>query len=64
MLLVNDREHKLVEGCGNFAKKNAPCYDSDLMLSSGHVTGWALDDEEMLLKVKALTRARSQRTTP
>lgn len=51
MLLVNDREHKLVEGCGDFAKKNAPVYDGDLMLDSGHVTGWALKDEEMLSKV-------------
>ena len=64
MLLVNDREHKLVEGCGNFAKKNPPCYDSDLMLSSGHVTGWALDDEEMLLKVKgALGEIKAKNTS-
>ena len=63
MLLVNDREKKLVEGCGDFSKKNAPVYDGDLMLSSGHITGWALDDEEMLSKVYgALSELKAKNT--
>ena len=45
MLLVNDSEKKLVEETGERVKKNAPVYDGDLMLNSGHITGWAVKDE-------------------
>jgi uncharacterized protein (DUF1015 family) len=40
MFLVNDAGKRFVEGAGKFAKKNAPLYDTDLMLGAGHVTGW------------------------
>jgi uncharacterized protein (DUF1015 family) len=52
MLLVNDPDHSVVEATGELAKKNAlhgePLYDGDLMLDSGHITGWAVKDEAVL----------------
>lgn len=48
MLLVNDPEHILVEKAGEEAKKSAPLYDGDLMMNSGHITGWAVKSESQL----------------
>lgn len=45
MLLVNDIEHCFVEKIGDNAKKNSPIYDGDLMLNSGHISGWAVKTE-------------------
>lgn len=45
MLLVNDPDCAVVEKTGELAKKNAPVYDGDLMLDSGHITGWSVTDE-------------------
>ena len=53
MLLVNDKNQSLVEETGNLVKNNAPVYDGDLMLDSGHITGWAVKDEAALEKVFA-----------
>ncbi len=46
MLLANDEKDLLVGGSGNLAKKTSPVYDGDLMLNSGHITGWRLNGEE------------------
>lgn len=52
MLLADDPSHSLVEGTGQLAKDlalsrgEAPLYDGDLMLASGHITGWAVRDGE------------------
>ena len=54
MLLADDPSHSLVEGTGQLAKDlamsrgEAPLYDGDLMLASGHITGWAVKDEAAL----------------
>lgn len=53
MLLVNDPNHCLVEKAGEEAKKNAPVYDSDLMLDSGHITGWSISSEQALDNVNS-----------
>lgn len=45
MLLVNDPDCSVVEKTGELAKKNSPVYDGDLMLNSGHITGWAVKDD-------------------
>lgn len=42
MLLVNDRRGLLHGAAREAAASGAPLYDGDLMLNSGHVTGWAL----------------------
>ena len=46
MLLANDPKDSLVGGTGNLAKKNTPVYDGDLMLNSGHITGWKVSGKE------------------
>ncbi|MGN0728668.1 DUF1015 domain-containing protein [Treponema sp.] len=51
MLLVNDPEHLLVEQVGEEAKKNQPLYDGDLMMNSGHISGWAVKSENALEKM-------------
>jgi len=48
MLLANDPGRTLVEKSGEMAKKNPPVYDGDLMLGSGHITGWAVRDDDGL----------------
>ena len=63
MLLVNDPQHSLVEKTGEQAKKNAPVYDSELMLDAGHITGWSVSSEKELEAVHsaldALKKANS-----
>ncbi|MBQ3687950.1 MAG: DUF1015 domain-containing protein [Treponema sp.] len=59
MLLVDDPSRLLVEGTGELVKSDAtakggrtgggvPLYDGDLMLASGHITGWAVKGEKAL----------------
>src|SRR5574344_935624 len=45
MLLVNDPDHCFVEATGDLVKKDVPIYDGDLMLDSGHRTGWATNSD-------------------
>ncbi|NLK45984.1 MAG: DUF1015 domain-containing protein [Treponema sp.] len=49
MLLVSDSERLLVEKTGEKAKamNAAVVYDTDLMLESGHITGYAIKDESL-----------------
>ena len=51
MLLVNDPERSLIEAVGEDAKKSSPVYDGDLMLGSGHISGWSVKSEAALEKV-------------
>ena len=46
MLLANDPKDELVGGAGKLAKGETPVYDGELMLNSGHITGWALKGEK------------------
>ncbi|WP_407427272.1 DUF1015 domain-containing protein, partial [Treponema sp.] len=46
MLLANDPEDELVGGAGALARKSAPLYEGDLMLNSGHITGWSVKGSE------------------
>ena len=46
MLLANDEKDLLVGGAGEIAKKSSPVYDGDLMLNSGHITGWRVAGSE------------------
>ena len=63
MLLVNDSEKCLVEKTGSLVKQKKPLYDGDLMLKSGHVTGWAVSEEEELNSVyEALNSIREKNT--
>ncbi len=51
MLLADDKNDALVGGAEKLAKKNVSVYDGDLMLNSGHITGWkvqGLEAEKLL----------------
>ena len=45
MLLVNDKNHILVEETGKTVKTKAPLYKGDLMNNGGSITGWAVETE-------------------
>ena len=45
MLLVNDKNHILVEETGKTVKTKAPLYQGDLMNNGGSITGWAVETE-------------------
>lgn len=48
MLLVSDSDRLLVEKTGEKAKASgAVVYDTDLMLKSGHIKGWAVEGDSM-----------------
>jgi hypothetical protein len=44
LLLIDDEDDSLLGGLGELAKKTAPAYQGELMLNSGSVSGWFLDD--------------------
>jgi hypothetical protein len=44
LLLIDDEDDSLLGGLAEQAKKSAPAYQGDLMLNSGSVSGWFLDD--------------------
>ncbi len=48
MVLVNDPDHKLIEGLGEIVKSNKPLYQGDLMLNSGSVQGWSVSSKDDL----------------
>lgn len=52
MLLADDPSHSLIEGTGSLVKGGRPLYDGDLMLASGHITGWAVRDGEALAHLR------------
>jgi len=55
MLLVNDKDDILVDGCGASVKAKAPLYQGNLMSNGGSITGWALEsDSEIETVTKAL----------
>jgi len=43
LLLIDDDKDELLPALGARARKNAPLYDTPLMMDSGSVTGWLLD---------------------
>ena len=46
LLLVDDEEDTLIPGLGMEAKKSPPLYDTQLMMNSGAITGWAVNSEK------------------
>jgi len=48
LLLIDDDEDSLLPALGERAKKNAPAYNTTLMMDSGSVSGWFLDAEDDL----------------
>ena len=67
MLLVNDPEHSVVEGTGDFVKKSgkAPLYSGNLMQDSGSIRGWAVQSgDELEYMRSALERLAEKNTAP
>lgn len=65
MLLVNDPDHCVVEATGDLVKKDAPIYDGDLMLGSGHITGWAVKSDSALDALySSLEKIKKANTAP
>ena len=48
LLLIDDAADSLILALGETARKNQPLYETSLMMNSGAITGWALDNEEAL----------------
>ena len=51
MLLANDQDDIFIGGTERLAKKTPPVYSGDLMMGSGSISGWAIEDEADLDKV-------------
>ena len=63
MLLVNDSEKSLVEKTGELAKSKSALYDTDLMMNSGHITGWQVSDKDEIANVEnALNQIAKKQT--
>jgi hypothetical protein len=45
LLLIDDEEDRLLPELGERAKRAPPAYDSPLMMESGRISGWLLDQE-------------------
>jgi hypothetical protein len=45
LILIDDREDRLLPGLGQRARCSGPAYQGTLMLNSGEITGWFLDGE-------------------
>ncbi len=52
MLLLDDKHDRLMSSSSE-AKRETPIYDGDLMLSGGHITGWAIKDSEDLDRISS-----------
>ncbi|MCL2067631.1 MAG: DUF1015 domain-containing protein [Treponema sp.] len=48
LLLIDDETGSMLPALGERAKKNAPLYQTNLMMDSGCISGWAFDAEEDL----------------
>ena len=48
MLLIDDPKMSLIEPVYESVLQKTPLYDFDLMLNGGHLTGWGVEDEEVL----------------
>jgi hypothetical protein len=45
LLLINDEEDTLLSGLGERARRNPPAYETSLMMDSGSIRGWLLEEE-------------------
>ena len=60
ILLIDDDTDSLLAKLGERAKKNAPAYQGELMLNSGSISGWLLDEPDdwafLTAELEALAR--------
>jgi uncharacterized protein (DUF1015 family) len=48
LLLIDDDKDNLLQSIGESVKNNTPCYNTQLMMDSGNVTGWFINADEKL----------------
>jgi uncharacterized protein (DUF1015 family) len=46
ILLMDNDDDSILKQLGEKAKQQKPAYDGDLMMKSGHISGWFIEDEE------------------
>ncbi len=63
MLLANDPDRLLVEATGKQVRNSEPVYDGDLMLNSGHITGWSIKDENILESIGSALENLAKKNT-
>ncbi|MCR4741890.1 MAG: DUF1015 domain-containing protein [Treponema sp.] len=57
MLLVNDKDKKLLEGIGEKVSKKKPLYQGELMSNGGSITGWEVSSNQ---EIEYLTQALNE----
>ncbi|MBR5751995.1 MAG: DUF1015 family protein, partial [Clostridia bacterium] len=62
MLLADDAEGLLVERVWEKVKARQPLYDFELMMSGGHLTGWAVEDGALLKDIDRAMSALMERS--
>ena len=62
MLLADDPEGLLVERVWEKVKARQPLYDFELMMSGGHLTGWAVEDGAILNEIDRAMSALMERS--
>lgn len=60
LVLIDDPQRSVIEPVGAAKNKLTQLYDFDLMLDSGHLSGYAVDDPELEDSVVAALRALAQ----
>ncbi|MBR5646438.1 MAG: DUF1015 domain-containing protein [Treponema sp.] len=63
MLLVNDREHKLVEGTLSLVKNKEPLYSGELMNNGGSIKGWKVSSKEEIEYVRGELNQIAEKNT-
>ncbi len=65
LLLMDNDDDSILKHLAARAKKNKPVYEGSLMMKSGHISGWFIDDEEsfqfMAEKLEALAEKANAR---
>ncbi len=73
ILLMDNDDDSILKQLGDKAKQNNPVYEGSLMMNSGNISGWFIDDEETFLFLaekfedlaeKANTRYHTDDKTP
>ena len=53
MVLIDDPDRRVIEPVIEAVRNQTPLYDIDLMLNGGRVTGWAVQDGDLLTRIHA-----------
>jgi hypothetical protein len=52
LVLIDDPERTVIEPVLDHVRPNSPLYDFDLMMGSGHITGWKVQDPDLYEQIK------------